>query len=83
MVTSGQPAKPRGEWVRKVEDKKPTVDLDKIKETFIHTRTGFCIPDPPSAKGKELQISNKNMELRFGMLVQAQWCARKLNLHSK
>ena len=63
MVTGGQPAKPRGEWVRKAEDKQPAVDLDKIKETFMHTHTGFCIPDPPSSKGKELQIPDRNMEL--------------------
>jgi len=63
LVTSGQPAKPREEWVRKAKDKQPKVDMDKIKETFMHTRTRFCIPDPPSAKGKELQISYRNMEL--------------------
>ena len=64
LVTGGQPAKLREEWVWKAEDKQPAVDLDKIKETFMHTHTGFCIPDPPSAKGKELQILNRNMELR-------------------
>ena len=63
MVTGGQPTKPRGEWVRKEEVKQPTIDLDKIKETFMHTRTRFCIPDPPSSKGKELQISDRNMEM--------------------
>ena len=64
LVTGRQSTKPREEWVRKVEDKQHAVDLDKIKETFMHTHTGFCIPDPPSAKGKQLQISNINMELR-------------------
>ena len=58
LVTGGQPAKPREEWVRKAKDRQPAVDLDKIKETFIHARTKFFIPDPPSSKGKELQISN-------------------------
>jgi hypothetical protein len=53
MVTGGQPTKPRGEWVRKVEDKQLTVDLDKVKETFMHARIGFFISDPPSSKGKE------------------------------
>ena len=38
-VTGGQPSKPRGEWVRKVEDKQPIVDLDKIKEKFMHACT--------------------------------------------
>jgi len=64
MVTGGQPSKPIEEWVRKIEDKQPTVDLDKIKETFMHTHIGFCIPDPPSSKGKEFQYSDRNMELR-------------------
>ena len=63
-VTGGQPTKPRGEWVRKVEHKQPTVDLDKVKETFMHAHTRFCIPDPPSSKGKEPQVSNRSMELR-------------------
>ena len=36
-VTGGPLAKPRGAWVRKAEDKQPTVDLSKIKETFVHT----------------------------------------------
>ena len=54
MVTGGQPVNPREEWVRKAEDKQPAVDLDKIKETFIHTHTRFCKPNPPPAKGKEL-----------------------------
>ena len=53
VVTGGQPAKPSGAWVRKAEDKQPAVDLDKIKETFVHASTGFCIPDLPSSKGKE------------------------------
>ena len=64
LVTGGEPTKPRGEWVRKVEDKQPTVDLDKIKETFMHAHTEFCIPNPPASKGKELQISDNAMKLR-------------------
>ena len=52
-VTGGQPTKPSGAWVRKAEDKQPVVDLDKIKETFVHASIGFCIPNPPSMKGKE------------------------------
>lgn len=64
LVTGGQPAKPRGEWIRKAKDKQPTVDLDKIKETFLHAHTKFCIPDPPASKGKELQISDNAMKLR-------------------
>jgi len=53
MVTGGQLAKPSGAWVRKVEDKQPVVDLDKIKETFVHASKEFCIPNPPSTKVKE------------------------------
>ncbi|CAF4248723.1 unnamed protein product [Adineta steineri] len=64
LVTGGQPANPRGEWVQKPEDKKPTVDLDEIKETFMHARIEFCIPDPPASKDKELEISNSAMKLR-------------------
>ena len=64
MVTGGQPTKPRGEWVQKEEDKQPAVDLDKVKETFMHTHIGFCIPNQPSLKGNELQILDRNMELR-------------------
>ena len=48
----GQLVKPSGAWVRKVEDKQPAVDLDKIKETIIHAITKFGILDPPSTKGK-------------------------------
>ena len=62
-ITGGQPTKLSGEWVRKVEEKQPTVDLDKIKETFVHNSTGFCILDPPSSKGKEPQIPDRSMEL--------------------
>ena len=64
LVTGGQPTKPRGEWVQKVEDKQPTVDLDKIKETFMHACIEFCIPYPPASKGKEPQISNSAMKLQ-------------------
>ena len=63
-VTGGQLVKPSGAWVRKVEDKHPIVDLDKIKETFMHVSTGFCIPDPPSMKEKGPEVPDKNMELR-------------------
>ena len=52
-VTAGQPIKPSRAWVQKAKDKQPAIDLDKIKETFVHTSTKFCIPDPPSTKGKE------------------------------
>ena len=52
-VIGGQPAKPSGAWVRKAEDKQPTVDMDKIKETFVHTSKEFCILDPPLTKGME------------------------------
>jgi hypothetical protein len=38
-VTGGQLAKPSGVLVRKAEDKQPIVDLDKIKETFMHAST--------------------------------------------
>ena len=64
LVTGGQLGEPRGEWVRKVEYKQPTVDLDKIKETFMHAHIEFCIPDPLASKGKELQISDSSMKLR-------------------
>ena len=64
MVTSGQPANPSGAWVQKAEDKQPAVDLDKIKETFVHTSKEFCIPDPPSTKGKGPEVSDRSMELR-------------------
>ena len=30
----------------------------------MHAHIGFCIPDPPSSKGKEPQIPDKSMELR-------------------
>ena len=46
-LTGGQLEKPSGAWVRKAEDKKPVIDLDKIKETFVHASTRFCIPDLP------------------------------------
>ena len=39
VVIGGQPTKPSGAWARKVEDKHPIVDLDKIKETFVHVNT--------------------------------------------
>ena len=52
-VTSGQLVKPTGAWVWKAEDKQPVVDLDKIKETFMHASKEFCIVDPPGRPGKE------------------------------
>ena len=55
-VTSGQPVNPSGAWVQKVEEKKPTIDLNKNKETFGHANKEFCIPNPPSEKGKGPQI---------------------------
>ena len=30
----------------------------------MHAHIKFCIPDPSSSKGKELHISDRNMELR-------------------
>jgi hypothetical protein len=63
-VTGGQLAKPRGAWVRKAKDKQPAVDLDKIKETFVHTSKEFCIPDPPSMKGKGHEVTDRSMEMR-------------------
>ena len=63
MVTGGQPAKPSGAWDRKAEDKQPAVDLDKVKDTFVHTSTRFCIPDLPSLKGNETQVPDRSMEL--------------------
>ena len=53
VVTSRQPTKPSGAWVRKAEDKRSVVDLEKIKETFVHASIGFCIPDLPLSKEKE------------------------------
>ena len=45
-------AKPTGSWVWKAEEKQLVIDLQKVKETFVHTSKEFCIPDSPSAKGK-------------------------------
>ena len=64
IVTSGQPAKPIGAWIRKVEEKQPTVDLSKIKETFVHTSKEFCILDPPLKEGKGPEVASRSMELR-------------------
>ena len=63
MVIGGQPMKSNGAWVRKSEDKKPTIDLSKIKETFVHASKEFCILDPPSTKGKEPEVTSRSMEL--------------------
>ena len=54
-VTVGQLVKPNGAWVRKAEDKQPTINLSKIKETFLNASKEFCILDPPSKKGKGLR----------------------------
>lgn len=62
-VTGGLSRKPSGAWVRKSEDKQPTTDLDKIKETFVHASKKLCITDPPGRKGKEPEISDRSMEL--------------------
>ena len=63
-VTGGQLVKPSGTWVWKAEEKQPTIDLSKIKETFVHNSKEFCIPDPPLGKGKGLEVANRGMELR-------------------
>ena len=63
-VTGGQLAKPTGAWVRNAEDKQATVDLGKIKETFVHASKEFCIPNRPSTKGKGPEVTDKSMELR-------------------
>ena len=67
-VTDGQQGKstvkPTGEWVRKAEEKQPAIDLHKIKETFVHTSKEFCIPDPPSVKGKGPEIGSTSTKLR-------------------
>jgi hypothetical protein len=41
-VTGGQHVKPIGAWVHKEEEKQPTIDLNKIKETFVHTSKEVC-----------------------------------------
>ena len=61
-VTDGQQgkstAKPTGSWVWKAKEKQPMIDLHKIKETFVHTSKEFCIPDPPSVKGKGIEMGS-------------------------
>ena len=64
VVIGGQLAKPSGAWVRKARDKQPAIDLRKIKETFMHASKEFCIPDPPSMKGKGPKIAGTSIELR-------------------
>ena len=64
MVNGGQPTKSNGAWVWNAEDKQPTIDLSKIKETFMNDDKEFCIPDPPLEKAKEPEITYKSMELR-------------------
>lgn len=64
VVTGGQPAKPNGTWVQKVEEKHSAIDLSKIKETFVHTSKEFCIPDRPLGKGKGPKVAGRSMELR-------------------
>ena len=63
MVTDGKQVKLSGAWVRKAEEKQPTIDLSKIKETFVHTSKEFGIADPPGRKGKEPEVIDKSMEL--------------------
>ena len=63
MVTGGHLVRPSGAWVRKAEDKQPTIDPSKIKETFVHTSKEFCIPDPPMEKGKGPEVVGRSMEL--------------------
>ena len=63
-VTGGKQVKPSGAWVRKAEEKQPAIDLNKIKETFVNTSIEFCIPDPPSKKGKGPEIAGASTQLR-------------------
>ena len=63
-MTGGKPTKPSEAWVQKVEDKQPAIDLDKIKETFVHASREFCITDPPGRQGKEPEVPDRSMELR-------------------
>ena len=63
VVTGGQQVKPNGAWVQKVEEKQPSIDLNKIKETFVHISKEFCIPHPPSEKGKGPEIVGTSTEL--------------------
>ena len=62
-MIGGQLAKSSATCVHKAEDKKPIVDLRKIKEIFMHASQEFCIPDPPSTKGKGPEVPNRSMEL--------------------
>ena len=63
VVTGGKKAKPSGAWVRKAKEKQPTIDLNKIKETFVNTNKEFFIPDPPSKKEKGPEIAGASTEL--------------------
>jgi hypothetical protein len=63
-VTGGHPTKPSGTWVRKAEEKNPATDLNKFKETFVHTSREFCILNPPSEKGKGPEIEGTSTRLR-------------------
>ena len=63
VVIGGQKMKPSGAWVRKAEEKQPTIDLNKIKDTFVNTSKDFCIPDPPLKKGKGPKIVGTSTEL--------------------
>lgn len=63
VATGGKQAKPRGAWARKAEEKQPAIDLNKIKETFVHISKEFCIPNPPSKKGKGPEIAGTSTEL--------------------
>ena len=56
-------AKLTGSWVQKAKGKEPMIDLQKIKETFLHISKEFCIPDPPSVKGKGLEMGSTSTKL--------------------
>jgi hypothetical protein len=67
MVTNDQQGKNttnmNGSWVRKAEEKKPVIDLHKIKETSVHASNEFRIPDPPTEKGKGPEKGSTSIEL--------------------
>ena len=56
-------AKLTGSWVQKAKGKEPMIDLQKIKETFLHISKEFCIPDPPSEKGKGPEREGTSIKL--------------------
>ena len=63
-VIGGKQVKPSGAWVQKLEEKQPPIDLNKIKETFVHANKEFSIPDPASEEGKGPEIEGTSTELR-------------------